>query len=152
MHDLWHGGTVLLAGQPLAAAGGSKVDPGASPQQQLMTGKHVDLSKLTLEQLERLKEKAREKQWEDEWWKLYQKKEDERREKVAASYRSKEKTTISMYNMTLTRWVDVLHVELLLEAAAAAAVLAGKALTGALVASSYTPPTPAVAQHQYGLQ
>uniref|UniRef100_A0A383W3X9 Nucleotide-diphospho-sugar transferase domain-containing protein n=1 Tax=Tetradesmus obliquus TaxID=3088 RepID=A0A383W3X9_TETOB len=92
------------SGQPLAAAGGNrKVDPGASPQQQLITGKHVDLSKLTLEQLERLKEKAREKQWEDEWWKLYQKKENERREKVAASYRSKEKTTISMYNMTLTR-------------------------------------------------
>jgi hypothetical protein len=104
MHKLWHVGIVLLAGQPLAAAGGNKVDPGASPHQQLMTGKHVDLSKLTLEQLERLKEKAREKQWEDEWWKLYQKNENQRREKVAASYRSKEKTTISIYNMTLTRW------------------------------------------------
>jgi hypothetical protein len=103
-HDSLLDCSVLLAGQPLAAAGGNrKVDPGASPQQQLITGKHVDLSKLTLEQLERLKEKAREKQWEDEWWKLYQKKETERREKVAATYRSKEKTTISMYNMTLTR-------------------------------------------------
>eukprot|EP00882_Tetradesmus_deserticola_P025734 GHRQ01028293.1.p1 GENE.GHRQ01028293.1~~GHRQ01028293.1.p1 ORF type:complete len:344 (+),score=91.62 GHRQ01028293.1:276-1307(+) len=92
------------SGQPLAAAGGNrKVEPGASPQQQLVTGKHVDLSKLTLEQLERLKEKAREKQWEDEWWKLYQKKEDERRVKMAASHRSKEKSTISMFNITLTR-------------------------------------------------
>lgn len=93
------------SGQSLAAGGSlpRKVDPTASPQQQLTGGKHVDLSKLTLEQLERLKEKAREKQWEDEWWKLYQKKESERREKVAASYRHKEKTTISMYNITLTR-------------------------------------------------
>lgn len=71
--------------------------PGPSSSQQ------VDLSRLSLEQLERLKEKAREKQWEDEWWKLYMKKEEERKSKLIKEYQGKEKEVIIEYNITLTR-------------------------------------------------
>lgn len=63
----------------------------------------MDLSKLSLEQLERLKEKAREKQWEDEWWKMYMKKEEERKSKIIREYQGKEKEVITAYNITLKR-------------------------------------------------
>lgn len=64
----------------------------------------MDLSKLSLEQLERLKEKARERQWEDEWWKMYMKKEEERKIKLAKEHAGKEKEVISEFNITLTRY------------------------------------------------
>jgi hypothetical protein len=65
----------------------------------------IDLSKLSLEQLERLREKAREKQWEDEWWNSYVKYETDKKAKDEKDYKQKEKQTISQYNITLTRWV-----------------------------------------------
>ena len=66
----------------------------------------IDLTKLTLEQLERLREKAREKQWEDEWWNSYMKYETDKKAAFDKEYKQKEKQTISQYNYTLTRWVQ----------------------------------------------
>lgn len=63
----------------------------------------IDLSKLSLEQLERLREKAREKQWEDEWWNSYVKYETDKKAAQEKEYKQKEKQTISQYNITLTR-------------------------------------------------
>jgi hypothetical protein len=64
----------------------------------------IDLSKLSLEQLERLREKAREKQWEDEWWASYVKQESDKKTAQDKEVAQKDKATISQYNMTLTRW------------------------------------------------
>jgi hypothetical protein len=63
----------------------------------------IDLSKLSLEQLERLREKAREKQWEDEWWNSYMKYESDKKAAQEKEHQEKEKKTISKYNITLTR-------------------------------------------------
>lgn len=67
----------------------------------------IDLSKLSLEQLEQLREKAREKQWEDEWWASYVKQEEEKKVTQDKEVAQKDKATISQYNMTLTRWGGV---------------------------------------------
>lgn len=67
----------------------------------------IDLSKLSLEQLERLREKAREKQWEDEWWASYVKQESDKKTAQDKEVAQKDKATISQYNMTLTRWGGV---------------------------------------------
>jgi hypothetical protein len=65
----------------------------------------IDLSKLSLEQLERLREKAREKQWEDEWWASYVKQETDKKEAQDKESKQKDKQTISQYNITLTRYL-----------------------------------------------
>lgn len=67
----------------------------------------IDLSKLSLEQLERLREKAREKQWEDEWWASYVQQESDKKTAQDKEVAQKDKATISQYNMTLTRWGGV---------------------------------------------
>jgi hypothetical protein len=71
-----------------------------------IAGRSVDLSKLSMQQLERLKERAREKQWEDEWWRMFVKKEAEKRARDAASSRSRERESIAAHNISLTKCVD----------------------------------------------
>jgi hypothetical protein len=110
------------AGSPLSRKGlvsGSSADEGglaaivAAAKKRKASGQadgeefSIDLSKLSLEQLERLREKAREKQWEDEWWKSFVKAEDEKKAKDEKEWKQKEKQTISQYNITLTRYVMV---------------------------------------------
>lgn len=67
----------------------------------------IDLSKLSLEQLERLREKAREKQWEDDWWNSYVKYETDKKAAQDKEWKAKEKQTISQFNLTLSRCVCV---------------------------------------------
>eukprot|EP00878_Enallax_costatus_P007175 GHUV01007519.1.p1 GENE.GHUV01007519.1~~GHUV01007519.1.p1 ORF type:complete len:671 (+),score=160.19 GHUV01007519.1:272-2284(+) len=94
-----------VGGPHQSGAGGASLAQSAAHQQSASanSSQQVDLSKLSLEQLERLKELARERQWEEEWWKMYMKKEAERKSKLAKEHAGKEKEVISEFNITLTR-------------------------------------------------
>lgn len=107
------------AGNPLARKGLVSKDSGgleaivAAAKKRKASGQadgeefSIDLSKLSLEQLERLREKAREKQWEDEWWNSYVKFETDKKAAQEKEYKQKDKQTISQYNITLTRYVGL---------------------------------------------
>ena len=58
---------------------------------------------LTPEEIEAQRAKAREKQWEDEWWRQYQKAEKERKARQEKEAKEREASLIKHFNHTLTR-------------------------------------------------